>query len=439
MSPSRALSFSVAPATARETLARPTQARARDHCAHLRLESHPLRIRGEPCPLPSLRPSSSSSNASTSCTPASTGSARRAAERLGESRRKHVENDQERSQRDARPTCTASASPSSTPSRRACASGGSTTSASDEPMYLGRIGIHTEGGEQLLVDWRSEAGRRFYLATAASPAGVRRRRHLHTKGRRLRSGGTTRSWTWTPRASRDLDDRLRRGAHPSVLRRGPHQRVQDIVATIQAEQDRIIRAPLEGVMIVDGAPGTGKTAVALHRAAYLLYEHREQLKRQRRAHHRPRHAASCATSPRSCRAWPRPTCCCARPRSSSRASSPTGPRPRPWPPIKGRAVMAGVIASAVADRQVVPREPRAGGLRGPRAVPAAGEDHGGPGRGARDGPAAQRGPRDLPQAGDRRPRDPVRGHHRRGARSAGRTCWAWPTGRSSRSRSPLTR
>ncbi len=132
--------------------------------------------------------------------------------------------------------------------------------------------------------------------------------------------------------------------------------MQDIVATIQAEQDRIIRAPLEGIMIVDGAPGTGKTAVALHRAAYLLYEHREQLKRRGVLIIGPgkqflRYISEVLPGLAETDVLLRtpaqlfPGVVADRPETEAVAA------------VKGRAVMAGVIASAVADRQVVPREP----------------------------------------------------------------------------------
>ncbi|MDN3238574.1 HelD family protein [Glycomyces tritici] len=277
-----------------------------------------------------------------------------AAERLGESRRKHVENDQERSQRDAETHLYRQRIAQLDAVEEGLCFGRLDYLASDVPMYLGRIGIHAEGGEQLLVDWRSEAGRRFYLATAASPAGVRRRRHLHTKGRRLRSvndevldldaAGESSSTIGSEGALMAALDAARTGT------------MQDIVATIQAEQDRIIRAPLEGVMIVDGAPGTGKTAVALHRAAYLLYEHRERLKRQgvliigpgkQFLRYISEVLPGLAESDVLLRTPAQlfPGVVADRPETEAVAA------------IKGRAVMAGVIASAVADRQVVPREP----------------------------------------------------------------------------------
>jgi DNA helicase IV len=147
-----------------------------------------------------------------------------------------------------------------------------------KPRYIGRIGIHDDSGdyEQLLMDWRAEAARPFYLATPASPAGVRRRRHIKTRGRTVVS----------------VDDEILdlAAADPSkhegltgessllaALNASRTGRMRDIVETIQAEQDWIIRSELAGVLVVQGGPGTGKTAVALHRAAFLLYTYRRQL------------------------------------------------------------------------------------------------------------------------------------------------------------------
>ncbi|MEU6859469.1 ATP-binding domain-containing protein [Glycomyces sp. NPDC046736] len=277
-----------------------------------------------------------------------------AAARLDESRRKHVENDQERSQRDAEAHFYRRRIAVLEAVEEGLCFGRLDYSAGGDPMYLGRIGIHGESGEQQLVDWRSEAGRRFYLATAASPAGVRRRRHLHTKGRRLRSvndevldldaAGESGSTIGSEGALMAALDAARTGT------------MQDIVATIQAEQDRIIRAPLEGVMIVDGAPGTGKTAVALHRAAYLLYEHREQLQRRGVLIIGPgkqflRYISEVLPGLAETDVLLRtpaqlfPGVVADRPETDAVAA------------IKGRSVMAGVIASAVADRQAVPRDP----------------------------------------------------------------------------------
>ncbi|MFI9006414.1 HelD family protein [Actinosynnema sp. NPDC053489] len=149
----------------------------------------------------------------------------------------------------------------------------------DDRFYIGRIGLFDEDKEYepLLMDWRAPAARPFYLATAAAPDGVRRRRHLRTKQRKvvgfddevldINSVDPT-------RPSEGLTGEATLLAAVNASRTG---QMGDIVATIQAEQDRIIRTELNGVVVVQGGPGTGKTAVALHRAAYLLYTHRRQL------------------------------------------------------------------------------------------------------------------------------------------------------------------
>jgi DNA helicase IV len=147
--------------------------------------------------------------------------------------------------------------------------------------YIGRLGLLDEEHDYrpLLIDWRAPAARPFYTATAASPEGVRRRRHIRTRSR-------------TVLAVEDevldlLDDDVEQAATRisltseaalmAALTASRTGQMSDIVATIQTEQDRIIRAKPQGVLVVQGGPGTGKTAVALHRAAYLLYTHRRQL------------------------------------------------------------------------------------------------------------------------------------------------------------------
>ncbi|MDQ1659075.1 MAG: hypothetical protein QOD41_4158 [Cryptosporangiaceae bacterium] len=153
-----------------------------------------------------------------------------------------------------------------------------------EQRYIGRIGIFDEDGdyEPLLMDWRAPAARPFYLATAASPDGVRRRRYIKTSLRKV---------VRLDDDVLDLDLAATVGA-PSAggltgeatlmaaLNASRTGRMGDIVETIQAEQDRIIRSTDQGVLVVQGGPGTGKTAVALHRAAYLLYTHRQRLAKQ---------------------------------------------------------------------------------------------------------------------------------------------------------------
>jgi DNA helicase IV len=144
--------------------------------------------------------------------------------------------------------------------------------------HLGRVAIADEDQEPLIVDWRAPIAEPFYRATSADPLGLRRRRHLITKGRHvLRLDDELLGDAASASADdHDNDDLVLVGeaALLDALRRARTGRMGDIVSTIQAEQDRIIRAPLGGLVVVQGGPGTGKTAVALHRAAYLLYTHR---------------------------------------------------------------------------------------------------------------------------------------------------------------------
>ncbi|MEO7982417.1 MAG: UvrD-helicase domain-containing protein [Sporichthyaceae bacterium] len=144
--------------------------------------------------------------------------------------------------------------------------------------YIGRIGLSDDEQTQLLVDWRAPASRDFYQATAASPGEVVRRRHLATRGRAV-IGVEDEALDLD---SLDHDQRSSLTGEGALLAAvGAHRtgRMGDIVATIQAEQDRVIRSDIAGPLVVQGGPGTGKTAVALHRAAYLLYTHRERLAR----------------------------------------------------------------------------------------------------------------------------------------------------------------
>ncbi|MDN4476172.1 AAA family ATPase [Demequina sp. SYSU T00192] len=144
-------------------------------------------------------------------------------------------------------------------------------------FYVGRIGLSDAEHVPLLTDWRAPAARAFYSATAANPGPVVNRRHLTTQGRRV---------TAVEDDVLDVDALREMGADEALAGEGAllaalgarrTGRMGDIVATIQAEQDAVIRAPMTGALVVQGGPGSGKTAVALHRAAYLLYHHREQL------------------------------------------------------------------------------------------------------------------------------------------------------------------
>ncbi|MFC7278012.1 HelD family protein [Paractinoplanes rhizophilus] len=153
--------------------------------------------------------------------------------------------------------------------------------AAGEPRYIGRLGLSAERHDRdpLLVDWRAPAARSFYLATAVSPDGVTRRRHLRTRGRVL-TGIDDEMLDIEAAEPGGREDVTGEAALLSALTASRTGRMRDIVETIQAEQDEVIRAGLNGIMVVQGGPGTGKTAVALHRAAYLLYTYRAQLTKQ---------------------------------------------------------------------------------------------------------------------------------------------------------------
>ncbi|MBE0011375.1 HelD family protein [Arthrobacter sp. AET 35A] len=146
---------------------------------------------------------------------------------------------------------------------------------SGDERYIGRIGLSTADLQQLMVDWRAPEAGTFYQATAFERMGVRRRRHLILSRRNVLAIEDD----VLDAALLTEDESLQgEGALLAALNSKRTGQMSDIVGTIQAEQDRVIRAPLQGVVVVQGGPGTGKTAVALHRAAYLLYTHRERLK-----------------------------------------------------------------------------------------------------------------------------------------------------------------
>lgn len=152
--------------------------------------------------------------------------------------------------------------------------------AGGERLYVGRIGLSDEQHVPLLTDWRAPAATPFYAATAAQPGGVMNRRHLTTQGRTVTAVEDDVLDVEALRASGQEANLAGEGALLAALDARRTGRMGDIVATIQAEQDAVIRAPLQGALVVQGGPGTGKTAVALHRAAYLLYHHRDLLERR---------------------------------------------------------------------------------------------------------------------------------------------------------------
>ena len=178
-------------------------------------------------------------------------------------------------------------------------------STSDNPLlgesfHIGRLAVSGPDHDPLVVDWRAPVAEPFYRATGLDPQGLARRRHLAVRGRAVlgledeyfvdpegRAGAAAPGGAGGAQI-RDGGERLLAdglvlggpGALLSALGQARTGQMGDIIGTIQREQDEIIRSPLPGVLVVQGGPGTGKTAVALHRAAYLLYTHRFPLERQ---------------------------------------------------------------------------------------------------------------------------------------------------------------
>ncbi|WP_433724863.1 HelD family protein [Nocardia sp. CA-129566] len=151
-----------------------------------------------------------------------------------------------------------------------------------EYRYIGRLGILDEKDdyETLLLDWRAPLARPFYLATTAAPDGVIRRRHIRSRNRRVTAINDEYLDLEAARTAGVADGEGGVGSESallSALNAARTGHMNDIVETIQSEQDAIIRSEHKSVLVVQGGPGTGKTAVALHRAAYLLYTYRQQL------------------------------------------------------------------------------------------------------------------------------------------------------------------
>jgi DNA helicase IV len=145
-----------------------------------------------------------------------------------------------------------------------------------EPRYVGRIGLRDANMDSMLIDWRAPAAAVFYQATAADPQNVVRRRVLRSVGRDVVGvEDELLDAEALERSGADLPI-IGEGALMAQLSRARDRSMHSIVATIQAEQDEAIRAPSKGVVTITGGPGTGKTVVALHRAAYLLYNERRR-------------------------------------------------------------------------------------------------------------------------------------------------------------------
>jgi DNA helicase IV len=228
--------------------------------------------------------------------------------------------------------------------------------AAGERRYIGRLGMLDSDDDftSLLTDWRAPAAEPFYVATAATPLGVTRRRHIRTRLRVV---------TEVDDDALDLAE-VEPGTRTGLtgeaglmaaLNAGRTGRMSDIVETIQADQDRIIRSANEGVLVVQGGPGTGKTAVALHRAAYLLYTHRRELSRRGVlivgpnptflryiSHVLPSLGESSARLATIGTLYPGIT-----------AERPEAPEVAE---IKGRRAFAAVVAAAVRDRQQAPAD-----------------------------------------------------------------------------------
>ena len=228
-------------------------------------------------------------------------------------------------------------------------------SLTGERSYIGRIGLLDPDDDyaSLLLDWRAPASRPFYTATGAHPEGVRRRRQFHTRGRRVED------FTDEVLGRVGGDDGADAGGDAALLAavnapRGEGMR--DIVATIQAEQDEIIRLDHPGVAVIEGGPGTGKTVVALHRVAYLLYTRRERMERHgvlvvgphpTFLHHIDRVLPSLGESDVVFTT----TGGLVPGRRVTAEDTPEAAR------LKGSPAILDVLAAAIADRQQVPAEP----------------------------------------------------------------------------------
>src|SRR5215472_4765493 len=156
---------------------------------------------------------------------------------------------------------------------------GRTDDENRNTLYIGRIGLRDDDYELKLIDWRAPAARPFYAATPGSPAGLVRRRHIYTRGRTV-TGIDDQVFDIDQLSDADRGGLSGEAALIAAVSSARTGRMADVVATIQAEQDRVIRSGLPGVLVVQVGPGTGKTVAALHRAAYLLYTHRRILERR---------------------------------------------------------------------------------------------------------------------------------------------------------------
>ena len=159
--------------------------------------------------------------------------------------------------------------------------------AQGDTFYIGRLAVADPNQEPVVVDWRAPVAEPFYRATGRLPMGLVRRRHFATRGRTLLGiedelfgGAAATLGAADGNGSNGAREISGHGALIAALETSRSGRLTEIVATIQGEQDEVIRAEMPGVLVVQGGPGTGKTVVALHRAAYLLYTYRFPLEGQ---------------------------------------------------------------------------------------------------------------------------------------------------------------
>lgn len=148
-----------------------------------------------------------------------------------------------------------------------------------ETRYIGRLTLRNDEGDILLTDWRADAAVEFYRATQLNPANIASRRHIILDNRKV-TGVEDEILNLDSEVAKrkaESNELIGEATFFNTLRSARTSKMNDIVSSIQVEQDRIIRAPMEGVLIIQGGPGTGKTAVALHRAAYLLYDQKQHL------------------------------------------------------------------------------------------------------------------------------------------------------------------
>jgi DNA helicase IV len=230
--------------------------------------------------------------------------------------------------------------------------------AGEERRYIGRLGLLDEERdyEPLLIDWRAPAARPFYTATAACPEGVRRRRHIRTRSRTVLAVDDEVLDLDSAQQDPTRTSLTSEAALMAALSASRTGQMSDIVATIQAEQDRIIRAKPQGLLVVQGGPGTGKTAVALHRAAYLLYTHRQQLAKRGVLVVGP-NSTFLSYIGQVLPSLGETSVLLSTVAQLHPGLHACGVEPAETAAVKGRAEMAKVVAAAVRDRQQVPAAP----------------------------------------------------------------------------------